>query len=108
MNSANTDNTRIINQQTHENTIQRERITILQSEVERLNRQLHLKDDGAIGLKAANENLKTKCQILEEELEGTQKMLAETVQDLNLKNQQIDEMCANGSSLPSTYMLEIS
>ncbi len=41
-------------------------------EIDRYNRQLQLKEDGIKELKQVNDNLKSKCHLLETELESVQ------------------------------------
>ena len=79
----------------------------LEMELDRANRQLNLKEDGILGLQAANENLKSKCKYLEEENLVISKSLEDCQADLNLKTDQVEEMCVNGGTLPSTYLVEI-
>lgn len=77
-------------------------------EIDRYNRQLQLKEDGIKELKQVNDNLKSKCHLLETELESVQQTNTELRQDLEARQQQVEELfSAQGGKMPSAMQIEI-
>lgn len=54
-------------------------------ELDRMNRQIQLKDDGTKNLKNINETLKSKCHLLETELESALEKCARALEDVDSK-----------------------
>ena len=70
---------------THEVESLKSRQKEKEQEILRLIRQVKLKEDGIVGLQAANDNLKQKCNFVEDELSTKLGLIGELEEDINYK-----------------------